>query len=835
MTGFIQREPHEGAPATHDTEVWVAYDEYALYVAARMYDSQPDSVIGRLARRDENAESDHIGVILDAANDKRTAYYFIVNPAGAIRDGTFSNDTYIDRSWDGIWDVAAGRDDAGWVAEFRIPYSQLRFPKHDRYVWGIDFYRRVQRHNEESFLVLHPRSDQLRVSRFSELHDIEGVEPPARIEVLPYIAGTGRFLEQPMVASYNAGRDDPFVLGRDYTATIGGDAKIGLSGDMTLDVSLNPDFAQVEVDPAVVNLTAYEVRYDEKRPFFIEGSDILRFGRGGATSLNDFDWVDPNFFYSRRIGRAPQGFVTHDGFEHIPDRTSILGAAKVSGKIDNTWSVAALTAVTEREYGEVDSAGTRFMDEIEPLTFYGIVRTRKEFNEARQAIGVVGTVMGRDLSNDRLYSIMNQRAFSGGIDGWVFLDQEKDWVVTGWAGASYVEASKARMLSLQRSSQHFFQRPDADHVEVDSSAASMGGWASRVWVDKVKGNFIFNAAIGAVHPKFETNDAGFLNFADFINTHIYTGYQWFESAGLFRYKYATVTLFQNYNFGGVKTRETYILGVGGRFNNYWGGDLSLGYNPETDDDLTTRGGPLMKSQKSSYIIASAYSDAREALSGSLSYTHASATIGSERNVLGLSLLWKASSAMSLSLSPQYFRFHQAVQYITSVADPYAQETFGRRYLFATLDQTQVSASLRLNWTFTPKLSLQLFLQPLLATGNYTGLKELAKPRSLSFNQYGEGASTISLANDVYTIDPDGSGPAPSFLRFNPNFNYKSLRLNAVLRWEYQPGSTLYIVWTNEKLHDETNGEFSLGRDFRTLLRDRPDNVLSLKLTYWWSR
>ncbi len=834
--GFIQREPREGSPASEETEVWIAYDDGALYVAARMYDSRPDSIIGRLARRDEDSESDHFAVGIDAAHDKRTAYYFIVNPAGAIRDGTFSNDTRTDGGWDGVWEVAVKMDNRGWTAEFRIPYSQLRFPKQDWYVWGIEFFRRIQRKNEESYLVLHPRNDQVRVSRFPELHGIEGIEPPARIEVLPYVAGTGKFLEKPPVDAFNAGRSDPFVLGRDYTASVGADAKIGLAGDVTLDVSLNPDFAQVEVDPAVVNLTAYEVRFDEKRPFFIEGSSILSFGRGGASSLQDFNWRDPNFFYSRRIGRAPQGFVTHRGFTDIPDRTTILGAAKVSGKIDNTWSVAALSAVTAREYGEVDSAGIRFQDEIEPLTFYGVVRTQKEFNDARQAIGVIGTVMGRDLRETRLQNLLNQRAFSGGIDGWVFLDNSKDWVVTGWAGASHVVGTAARLRSLQQSPQHYFQRPDADHVEVDPNANSMTGWASRVWLDKVKGDWIFNAAIGAIHPGFETNDAGFLNFADYINMHIYAGYQWFVPDGLFRWKIFTVAALREYDFGGFKIGENYRAAFEWQFPSYWGGYVTGGYTPETYDDQRTRGGPLMRALRSQFLSTAFYSDSRQPLKGTLSFLGASGASGGWQYSLSLALSWKAARTVSLSFTPSFLRVHQVAQYITSRADPFAQQTFGRRYIFGVLEQTQLAASLRLNWTFTPKLSLQVYMQPLLFTGRYGSFKELARPRTFSFNEYGKGGSTISFADNLYTIDPDGaSGPAQSFSLFNPDFNFKSSRLNAVLRWEYSPGSTFYLVWTNAKVDFETNGEFRFGRDLSTLLRDRPDNVLAVKMTYWWGK
>ena len=832
--GFVQREPDEGAKSTQRTEAWIAYDSDALYVAVRLYDSQADSIIGRVSRRDQDSESDEVAVGIDAAHDKRTAHYFVVNPAGAISDGTFSNDTQMDGVWDGVWEVGVQIDDQGWSAEFRIPYSQLRFPKRDRYVWGVEIYRRIKRRNEDSYLVLHPRTDRVRVSRWIEIQGIEGIEPPARVELLPYITATGKYIERPPVDSFNEGRSDPFKFGRDYPLNIGADAKIGLAGDVTLDMSLNPDFAQVEVDPAVVNLTAYEVRYQEKRPFFIEGSNILRFGRGGASTLQDFNWSDPSFFYSRRIGRAPQASVTHPGFSEIPDRTTILGAAKVSGKITDTWSFAALTAVTDREYGRVDSAGVEFKDEIEPLAFYGIVRTLKEFNDARQAIGVLGTVVERNLRDPRLKNLLNNRAVSLGVDGWTFLDENKVWVVTGWAGASYVAGSADRLLRLQRSSQHYFQRPDAGHVRVDSGATSMVGWSSRVWLDKVIGNWIFNAAIGAIHPNFETNDAGFMTNADYINAHIYGGYEWWEPDHIFRTKAITAAAVREYNFGGYKTGETYRLFLNAQLLNYWYSYLTGGYNAETFDDQRTRGGPLMKSLQSYFGYFSLSSDSRESLYGSLSVNGARGKSGGWLYGIGLGLNWKVSKTLNISGGPEYFRNHAAAQYVKTQQDAFATQAYGYRYIFATLDQKQLSATLRVNWTFTPKLSFQLYVQPLLSTGAYSGIKELARPGTFTFNRYGEGASTISLSNDLYSIDSDGAGPASSFGIWNPDFNYKSLRANAVFRWEYSPGSTIYFVWTNEKVDFENRGQFEFGRDVRALLRDRPDNVFSIKLTYWFN-
>jgi hypothetical protein len=831
-TGFVQRLPDEGLPSSQKTEAWVAYDDDALYVGVKLYDTQPDSIVGRLARRDQDSESDDVAIQIDAAHDRRTAEYFIVNPAGAIKDGTVSNDTQTDDNWDGVWDVAVRVESWGWSAEFRIPYSQLRFAKQDRYTWGIEICRSIKRRNEESYLVLHPRTDRVRVSRWAELKGIEGITPPSRIELLPYASGTRKFIHEPPLDAFNLGRSDPFAFQRNYPTTIGADAKLGLAGDVTLDLSLNPDFAQVEVDPAVVNLTAYETYYQEKRPFFIEGSNILNFGRGGASLLQDFDWTDPSFFYSRRIGRAPQGSVTHPGYLEIPDRTTILGAAKVSGKISNSWSFAALSALTDREYGQVDSAGVRFKDEIEPLTFYGVVRTLKEFNDARQAIGVLGTVVERNLRDDRMQSLLNKNAMSLGLDGWTFLDEKKVWVVTGWAGASTVSGSADRILNLQRSAVHFYQRP-AGYLGVDSGATLLSGWASRLWLDKVSGNWIFDAAIGAINPGFETNDVGFLSRSDFINGHVYFGYEWYEPEGIFRTKSIAGSILREYDFGGNTIGATYDLFLSGEFQSYWAASLALGYNGETYDDQRTRGGPLMKALRSTSGVLNLSTDSRKPFYGSLNASAGRGESGGWLYTAGLFFNWKASNTLSASVKIDYSRVHNASQYVDAVGDPLAVKTFGTRYVFGVLDQKQISTTFRLNWTFTPKLSFQLYMQPFLSAGAYSSIMELAQPGTFTFNRYGEGASTIRFLDGQYWINPNGpAGSGPGFSIADPNFNYKSLRANAVFRWEYMPGSTIYFVWTNEKMDYESRGDFAVDRDVSRLFRTAPDNVYSVKITYW---
>ncbi|MBI3787002.1 MAG: hypothetical protein HY276_01990, partial [Ignavibacteriales bacterium] len=423
-------------------------------------------------------------------------------------------------------------------------------------------------------------------------------------------------------------------------------------------------------------------------------------------------------------------------------------------------------------------------------------------------------------------------ALSLALDGWSFLDQEKVWVVTGWGGVSSISGSSSRLISLQRSAQHYFQRPDVDYIKVDSNATSLAGWASRIWLDKVSGNWLLNVGLGAISPNFETNDAGFLQSTDQINMHIYGGYAWYDPDPVFRTKSIAMATYRDYDFGGFKVADTYQLLLSGQLLSYWGTSLVLGHNFETYDDKKTRGGPLMKSLASDFAYFTLYSDTRKNLSG-VFYTNSSKGLsGGWHFNTGLSLNWKASKTLRITLGPDFYKTSVAAQYITSRGDQYASATYGRRYIFATLDQTILSATLRVSWTFTPTLSFQMYAQPYFSTGTYNGIKELAQPSTFSFNRYGESNFMQGLANNGYLIDPDGSGPASAFALNNPDFNFKSLRVNTVLRWEYLPGSTMYFVWTNQKADFANNGEFNLGSDLRTLLNVQPDNVFSIKITYW---
>ncbi|MDI6804597.1 MAG: DUF5916 domain-containing protein, partial [Bacteroidota bacterium] len=826
-TDFTQREPIEGTAPTQKTEFWIGYDDAALYIGANLFDTSPDSIVKKLGRRDSFVKSDWFLFSVDSYYDRRNAFFFGVNPAGSIVDGTFFNDSWDDDSWDGIWDRAVSIHNNGWSVEIKIPYSQLRFNKKQEHVWGLNVARTIARNNEEVFFVMVPRKESGFVSHYADLTGIKDIDPPARFEILPYVNTGGEFTE-------NYTKGDPFNDGSKFTKNVGADFKIGIGNNLTLDATINPDFGQVEVDPAEVNLSQFETYYSEKRPFFIEGANIFSFGSGGATNNMSFNWMNPQFFYSRRIGRKPH---RNDlpAFNNTPTATSILGAGKLSGKINDEQSIGLLAAVTEREFASISEGGHRYKLQVEPLTFYGLARTQFEFEQGRYGLGYLLTSVERDLYDIQLKDILNRRSYSVGTDGWVFLDDKKTWVTNGWVGFTYVSGSKERIMTLQKSPQRYFQRPDAKHLNLDSNATSLAGIGSRFTVNKEKNNWIFNSAFGFLSPSFEINDLGFQNRADVYNAHIATGYRWYEPDIFFRNKSILVATARNYDFDGIKTAEIYFLNINATFLNYWGFGSSFFYGGGSTDTRSTRGGPSMHAPAGYTINFNCRSDSREAISFFFFTSVNNNEAGSNSFYIEPSVEWKPLPSVNFSFSPNYNSNFSFSQYITRRTDEYTLATYGRRYIFGELNQKTLAANVRLNWTFTPTLSLQLYLQPLISVGKYSRIKELARAGSYDFNVYGENGSTIAIdENGHYVIDPDGVGSASTFTVSNPDFNFKSLRGNAVLRWEYLPGSTLFFVWTQSREDNTDPGSMKFGRDFSNLMDANADNIFMIKATYWFS-
>ncbi|MBI3006641.1 MAG: carbohydrate binding family 9 domain-containing protein, partial [Ignavibacteriales bacterium] len=687
ISDFTQRDPEEGRPATQKTEVWVAYDDAALYVAARLHDTAPDSIVTRLGRRDADLNSDFFFVGVDSYHDRRNAFYFGVNPGGSIQDGTFYNDQQNDNSWDGVWEAATSMDSQGWTAEMRIPFSQLRFPDQSEYIWGINFLRIINRRNEEDYFVMVPKKESGDVSHWADLIGIRDIHPPARLEILPYAVSSNLFTD-------NFKPGDPFNDGKKFSGNIGADVKVGLGSNLTLNATFNPDFGQVEVDPAVVNLTQYETFFDEKRPFFIEGSSFFRFGRGGVNSNWGFNWGDPDFFYSRRIGRPPQGSLQHSGFSDFPDRTAILAAAKLTGKISQGWSLGSLHAVTASEKAVVDDgAGTRNEDEVEPFASHNVIRSLREFNDGAQGVGVLGTAVVRDLSQPYLAGQFNRNSFALGADGWTNLDSDRMWVVSGWGATTRIEGSAARMLAIQRSSLHYFQQPDS-YRQIDSSVTSLTGTASRVALNKQKGNWKFNSAIGVISPGFNSNDLGFLFQTNVINGHVVTGYQWYDPDGTFRRKGFNVAVFRSYDFSGNKIGDGYFFFGDAQFMNYWSIYANGSYQPSQLDNTVTRGGPLMASPYEGYNGGfEVYTDSRQDFVFNVNLFGVS-KIGRERFIVGAGVEWKPRPEVKVSLSPGYDHNITSAQWGTQRADPLTVQTNGVRYVFANIDQKEFSANIR---------------------------------------------------------------------------------------------------------------------------------------------
>lgn len=822
---FLQRDPVDGAPATEKTEVWVAYDEANLYVAAYCHDSEPKGIVGLLGRRDSFVDSDWFFFAVDPYFDRRSGFMFGVNPSGSIVDEVLYNDVSEDETWDGIWEAKSALTASGWSVEMKIPFNQLRFPKKDKYTWGVNFQRTIKRKQERVAFAWVPKEDSAYVSRFARLEGIEKISPGRRVELYPYSVGQAQFRP--------AEPGNPFETGHKYLGNAGFDMKVGLKSNLNLDVSINPDFGQVEVDPAVINLSAYETYYQEKRPFFIEGASMFNhFGRGGVYLNANINWPNPRFFYSRRIGRVPQGYPIHEGYVNFPDRTTILGAFKLTGKMGSGWNVGFISAVTGREFATVDNLEERYKDEVEPLTYYGVLRTQKEIKGGQHGIGFMATGVVRDLDNEVLSEILNKRAFSLAMDGWSFLDKERTWVVGGWLGGTFIQGSQDDIYRLQQSSMHYFQRPDATHLNLDPEATSLNGWAGQFKLAKQQGNHLFMLSAGALSPGFDPNDIGFQSSgSDLIDVMGLYGYQWTKPGKIFRQWTAIAGGSVQYDFGGNKVFNCLAGSFQGVLVNWWNFEYTLIYVPEALNNRLTRGGPLALTPYGVMHQLFLTSDSRKpvVLQGNFSYQWAHND--SSEWMADFSVRWKPRTNLSLSVGPMIGFSKNETQWVTKVTDPLMTETYGARYIFGRIDQKIVASEIRINWIFTPTLSLQAYLQPFIAVGKYDRFKQLNRPRAYDYLVFGEAGSTISQEDGSYLVDPDGDGPADSFYINNPDFNYKSMRGTVVLRWEYRPGSLLYLVWTQNRADFGYPGQLSLWRDLGNLFTAPGDNIFLVKFSY----
>ncbi len=826
-TGFTQTEPAEGQPATERTEVRVLIAEDALYVGARLHDREPRRIKAALARRDEEVEADEFDVYLDTFHDHLSGVRFRVTPGGATLDGILGSSAQgseEDASWDPIWESATGVDSLGWTAEIRIPLSQLRYNSTADGTWGIQFYRKILRKGEEDWFAFVPKSEVGGVSRYGHLVNLGPLQAQRRLELAPYVLARGSY--QPGTAG------DPFQRGSEYHGSAGLDLKYGLTSDLTLNATVNPDFGQVEVDPAVVNLSVFETFFPEKRPFFVEGADVFRFG--GIRASNSFGV--PDIFFSRRIGREPQRSLEGDGvnFLDAPAETSIRAAAKLSGRTRSGWSIGLLDAVTSSEDARyVDESGIGVRTPVEPLTNYFVGRVRKDLRGGNSTVGIIATAVNRDQDSPELRSLLRSNGYSIGADftnSWA----DRVWSLDGSIAFNTVRGTPEAIERTQRSSARYYQRPDATSFELDPTRTSLSGHAYQLALRKNSGRHWQGGLVyQETSPGIETNDLGFQSEASQRGISTALEYNERQPGRMFRRWGLFPFTNHQWNFDGNLVYGSYGLIFSGQLHNFWDFQLRGDYTPPAYDDRLTRGGPLARQPRFWDVRVTLNSDTRKTTRLNANLTQSWTAADEHKTEADLTLSVRPSTALRLSLGPALTLLRTQSQYVAAVPDPVAATTFGTRHVFATLEQQEVSMITRVDWTFTPRLSLQLFLQPLISAGDFTDLKEFVRPRTYDFAVYGRDKGSVTATADGSQVDP-GDGGA-TFTIPQQNFTIRSLRANAVLRWEWRAGSTFFLVWQQNRENDETFGNLRLGRDVDALFTGGTSrNVVAVKASYWLS-
>ena len=788
IDAFRQSDPKEGAAPTYPTEARVAYDATHIYVAVTASDPDPDKIAGHLTRRDTDSPSDWIAVAIDSYHDRRTAYEFSVNPVGVKQDKYYYNDNSDDRGWDAVWDVAVSRDRSGWRAEFRIPFSQLRFPKGERATFGLAIIRRIGRLNETSTWPLIAKSAPGFVSQFGDLGGLSLTRAPKRLEILPYTVAE---------VKTKPASDNPLVDTTDPDLSLGVDMKYALTPGLTLNATVNPDFGQVEADPAVVNLSAFETFFSERRPFFVEGSGVYQFGS---------DCGDSCLFYSRRIGRRPQlsPDVPEDGFVASPENTTILAATKVTGRAGG-FSIGVLNALTAKENAALSIGRIDSTSPIEPFSSYTVGRVRRELRN-HSSFGMMMTATNRNVGSELSpLRLLAGSAYTGGAD-WDVRLRSNRYAIAGYIAGSAISGTPAAILRLQENNVHSYQRPDADHIEVDAARTSLSGAAGSLAVRKIGGERVrFESNVNFTTPGYDTNDVGFMRRADIVTQNNWV--QWRNDRPGKRVRSFRFNLNQwsGYNFGGDRLNLGGNVNAHWTFTNNWSTGAGVTWQADAFDDRATRGGPGARTDPVLVVWNYLNTDERKPIAFEMFTGAGQSEFGPHFLDLNPAVTIRPTSALSVSGGVRLGTSDHDAQWVTN------EDVDGRtHHVFARIDQQTVAMTLRGNYTMSPTLSLQLYAEPFVSAGAYTAYKELVDGRSKDWQ------------TRYAPYDYGGSA----------DFNYRSFRTTNVLRWEYRPGSALFVVWQQGREDTGTAGRFLFGRDFRGVFTAPASNVFLVKMSYW---
>ena len=817
--GFVQFEPFEGKSPSQETEFIVFYDDNNLYVGIWAWDTSPDSISKRMTRRDE-IEGDMVGVDIDSYFDHRTSFGFFVSASGVKLDRVSTSDgSNEDESWDPIWYVGTAISDKGWTAEFRIPLTQLRFSEKDELTWGLNVARMLFRKDELSLWQPMSRNASGSTSFYGEMVGLSKIKARKQTDITPFAVASAETSEKV--------EGNPYATGRKFNYNGGVDAKIGITNNFTLDLSLNPDFGQVEADPSEVNLTAYETFFREKRPFFIEGRTILSM----PLMIGDGDLADENLFYTRRVGRRPQGYPsTGDGeYSNHPEFTSILGAAKLTGKTQSGWSFGLLETVTQNEKAEIDFNGEKRYETVEPLTNYTVGSVHKDFNNGNTVISGLFTATNRKLDDSGM-DYLHKSAYTGGFTLEQFF-KEKTYMLLVKTYFSDVNGTTDAITRTQMSSTHYYQREDRLNYLLDTTRTSLMGSGGSVFFGKVGnaplqwGLFLNYKTAGV-----ELNDAGFLRQADNLMPIFWAGYRITEPFWIIRQVNINTNHWTMFDFAGQ------YLGYGGNINfnstfkNLWSFGAGLNWDSETIETSLLRGGPAFRTPGALRPWISIESDGRKKFSMEITgYANRNYNGHGEMAGTELEFSYKPINALSLSLAPSFTASHSNLQYIEQTLNGTDD-----RYIFGTIDQRVLGVSFRVNLTLTPTFTIQYWGQPFFASGLYTDLKYITDPMADEytdrFQVYSQDQIECHKEESYCLIDENRDGTNDYSISY-PDFNVKEFKSNLVLRWEYRPGSVLFLVWSQGRSGYDPYGDFAFGRDFKNLYDITPQNVFLIKCSY----
>ncbi|HEX2532654.1 MAG TPA: DUF5916 domain-containing protein [Chitinophagaceae bacterium] len=784
---FTQYMPNEGKQPAQPSFFKILYDNQFLYVAYRCLDVSQDSIIRRMGRRDE-FPGDWIEINIDSYHDLRTAFSFTLSVSGVRSDEFVSNDgSNWDASWNPIWFAKTNVTDEGWTGEVKIPLSQLRYGNEPEKVWGIQVHRRLFRKEERSTWQYIPQNSGVWVSRFGELRGLNDIPLHRQVEIAPYVTT--------QLDSYKKEPGNPFASGKDWKVNAGLDGKFAVTNDLILDFTINPDFGQVEADPSQVRIDGFQNFFEERRPFFIESRNIFDYRLTGSEAGGDYD--SDLLFYSRRIGSSPHGSprVGNGEYMRYPQNTSILGAAKFSGKTKDGWSIGVLESVTQREQAVIDKNGQRREELVEPLTNYFVGRLQKDIHSGNTIIGGILTGVNREKGLDNL---LHRNAYSGGID-FLHYWKKRTWYVRGNVVFSQVQGTKEAILNTQTAFEHLFQRADAPEVSVDSSRTSLSGMGGTVRLGKIGGKsgrlgqvFKFETGVTLRSPGLELNDIGFLLSANEINHFTWMGFDFQKSFSVFRRARVNYNHWSRWDYGGKFLYQAFNMNAHANFNNNWQTGTGFTWNPYDVSNNALRGTTALRRPPGMGNFFYLTSDTRKKffvnLSSSTFWAKGKSVNGTD---ISLDMNYQPVNALRISLSPGYgYNYRKQDQFVSTVSYNNTSRT-----IVGQVKQRTIRVTARVNYNITPDLTVQYYGQPFITRPLYDRFGYVSAPMARQyddrFTAFAPGQ--VTSVDGQFLVDENGDGTT-DYQFGRPDFNFVQFRSNLVLRWEYRPGSEFYLVW-----------------------------------------